>query len=181
MRLFAAITPPDALRRDLDAAMGSRDPRLRWVPPDQWHITVAFYGDVPAEVADSLLTRLERVASRAEPFHLELAQLGGFPSARRARVTYVAVSGDAAALRRLADRCTAAGRRVGLDLEERRFHAHLTLGRSRTEPVDVTSYDALPALPSWPVTSLQLVHSTLGAVVRHETLAEWPLGSGHQA
>lgn len=181
MRLFAAVVPPDRLRRELDEALGARDPRLRWVAPEQWHVTVAFYGDVPVGAVDSLRSRLERVASRSEPLQLRLSQLSGFPSTRRARVVFVSLSGDGTGLRRLADRCVAAGRRVGLPVEDRRFRGHLTLGRVRTDAIDVTSYDVPPPLSPWPVASLRLVRSTLGAVVHHEPLGEWPLGSGHQA
>ena len=51
MRLFAAIRPPGFVLEHLDGALaalrsGAGD-RLRWVPPEQLHLTVAFYGEVP--------------------------------------------------------------------------------------------------------------------------------------
>jgi 2'-5' RNA ligase len=103
----------------------------------------------------------------------------GFPTTARAHVVALSVSGDVAELRRLAQRCAAAGRRAGLEMERRRFRPHVTLARasSRSAPVDarrvVASYDG----PPWPVTTLRLVHSTIGAVVTHRTLATWPVGA----
>jgi hypothetical protein len=53
------------------------------------------------------------------------------------------------------------------------------LARARREPVDLraelaelSSYGGEP----WPTTTLRLVHSTLGAQARHETLEEMQLG-----
>jgi 2'-5' RNA ligase len=110
---------------------------------------------------------------------LSLRGAGTFPKqAIKARVLWVGIEGDVATLDRLAERCIAAGRRCGLAMQARSFRPHLTLARARRDPVDlretVTALSSY-AGSSWPVTSLRLVHSTLGATVRHETLHEWPL------
>lgn len=63
-------------------------------------------------------------------------------------------------------------------MEKRNFRAHLTLARARTPTdlggrlSDLWSYDG----PAWTARKLLLVRSTLGAEVRHETIAEWSLG-----
>jgi 2'-5' RNA ligase len=184
VRLFAAIDPPaadvDALQRFVDRD----DPRLRWVSPEQWHVTLAFFGEVDAVRADDVSERLARAAARSAPFRLRLAGSGTFPAqSRRARMLWVGIDGDVEALTRLAERCVAAGRRAGITMEKRPFRPHLTLARTRRDPVDLT--DRVEALRSWtggdwPVTGFRLVHSTLGAQVKHETAASWRLG-GHQA
>ena len=179
MRLFAAIDPPESAVKDLRWAIGTTDDTLRWVAEEQWHITLAFYGEVSDAVAEGLVERLERAAARTPPLSLQLAGAGCFPNRpNAARVLWIGVDGAVPDLARLAERCTAAGRREGLAMEKRRFQAHLTLARART-PVDVSK--RLAALwpyagPAWPATSLRLVRSTLGPKTRHETLVEWPLG-----
>jgi 2'-5' RNA ligase len=182
MRLFAAIDPPEAAITDLRWALGATDDTMRWVPQDQWHVTLAFYGEVTDDAGEGLAERLERAAARTAPLSLRIAGAGCFPNRpHAARVLWVGLGGDTAELARLAERCAAAGRRERLVMDKRKFRAHLTLGRARREPVDVS--DRLAALwayggPSWTASSLRLVRSTLGRSARHDTLAKWPLGDG---
>jgi 2'-5' RNA ligase len=109
---------------------------------------------------------------------LQVAGAGCFPRRpNAARVLWAGIEGDVAELTRLADRCVAAGRRTGIAMQRRTFAAHLTLARARV-PTDVSG--RLAELwdyrgPVWTASTLRLVRSTLGAEVRHETLAEWPL------
>ena len=183
MRLFAALDPPPgeiaALAEALAAAMAGPDERLRRVPPEQWHLTTAFYGDVPEAVVPELTERLGRAAGRTGPMSLRLCGAGTFPKqAAKGRVLWAGVDGDVTELSRLADRCVAAGRRCGLAMEERPYRPHLTLARTRRDPLDlrdpVTALSTYEGHP-WPATSLRLVKSTLGPKVTHETLHEWRL------
>lgn len=179
MRLFVAVVPPADVVTSLDSAVGPRDEQLRWVPSTQWHVTLVFCGEATESVVPELTERLARAAARTDPPSLRLAGAGTFPKqAARARVLWVGLDGDTAALRLLADRCGAAAGRCGIDVEDRRFRSHLTLARARHENVDLSAHVArlsLYAGEPWQVPSIRLVHSTLGARVHHETLAEFPL------
>ena len=179
MRLFVALDPPPDQVAALDAALGARDDRLRWVPPSQWHLTLVFCGEVEPSVVPDLTERLTRAAARTPAFSVRLRGVGTFPGqAGRARVLWIGVDGDSTTLSRLAERCAAAARRSGISVEERAFRPHLTLARARRDTVDaraqvaeLSSYAGDP----WQVTSVRLVHSTIGAKVTHETLAQFPL------
>jgi RNA 2',3'-cyclic 3'-phosphodiesterase len=181
MRLFVAVVPPPAEVAALDAAVGSRDEQLRWVPPDQWHLTLVFCGEVAASVVPELTDRLARAAARTPALSLRLSAGGTFPKqAARARVLWVGLDGDIPTLSRLSERCAAAARRCGIDVEHRPFRPHLTLARARRDTVDARDHVArLSEFTSepWQVTTIRLVHSTLGAKVHHETLAEFRLSS----
>jgi len=183
VRLFAAIDPPAAVAASLAAAIGNDvDERIRRVPPEQWHLTLAFYGEVDESKTERLQEGLARAAARTQPFGVRLAGAGTFPrQANRARVLWIGLDGEVDAMRRLADRCAGAGRRSRIAVEDRKFRAHLTLARARRDTVDVQeTVDRLAPYSSawWTVTSTRLVHSHLGAVVRHETLREFALGPG---
>jgi RNA 2',3'-cyclic 3'-phosphodiesterase len=178
VRLFAAIDPPADVCASLTSALGAgRDEQLRWVPPEQWHLTLAFYGEVDETKVDKLQEGLERAAGRTQPFGVRLAGAGTFPKqSGRARVLWVGLDGEVDAMRRLADRCAGAGRRARIAMEDRKFRAHLTLARARRETVDASDVVARLSSytsPWWTVSSLRLVHSTLGREVRHETQQEW--------
>lgn len=179
MRLFAAVYPPPGVAESLDAAIGDRDDQLRWVPLHQWHVTLAFYGQVADDVVPDLCTRLQRAAARTPPMTMRLSGAATFPRQQsRARVVHVGLAGELEPLTRLAERCAAAARRVGVAMEERGFRPHLTLGRARHGTLDareivgrLSSYQSDP----WTVTSFQLVHSTLGAAVAHRPVQEFAL------
>ena len=177
MRLFAALDVPADVQHSLAIAMPSPDEQLRYVVPEQWHLTLAFYGEVGEIKVDALQAGLERAADRSRPMTVRLAGAGTFPrQPSKARVLWIGLDGDVDMVRRLADRCAGAGRRARIAMEERAFRPHLTLARARRGAVDATSsVEALAsfASPWWTVTSFRLVHSHLGPTVRHETLREF--------
>ncbi|MGH3783890.1 MAG: 2'-5' RNA ligase family protein [Pseudonocardiaceae bacterium] len=49
MRLFVALTPPDEVVEALRVCtheLRECAPELRWTRPEQWHVTLAFLGEV---------------------------------------------------------------------------------------------------------------------------------------
>ncbi len=81
VRLFVALTPPDAVVGELrasTAALRELAPDLRWTRPEQWHVTLAFLGEVADEVVDELARRLNRAAARYPPLSLAFGGGGRF-------------------------------------------------------------------------------------------------------
>jgi RNA 2',3'-cyclic 3'-phosphodiesterase len=184
MRLFVAIAPPSAVLDELDALvepLRAQRLDLRWTNRDAWHVTLAFLGQVDEAAAARLLPRLERAARRHQQVRLAFAGAGAFPSATRANVLWSGLSGDRAALARLAESVAAGARRAGAPPPDqgRRFRPHLTLARCRT-PADATglvaALDGFRGQP-WTADRVHLVRSRLGATERprYTSLASWPL------
>ena len=48
MRLFVALDLPWMLRERLSALAGAGIPGARWVPPDNYHLTLRFIGETQA-------------------------------------------------------------------------------------------------------------------------------------
>lgn len=186
MRLFAAVLPPPTVTDELAAATGELPALpgargLRWTPQENWHLTLAFYGEVPEQTTDELHTRLGRAAARTTEFTLSLAGGGRFGD----RVLWAGVDGDRDTCARLAARAQAAGRKAGLATPPVRYHPHLSLARPRRgERVEllpyVTALDGFRSTP-WTVTELALLHSRLpnsgvpGEQPHYERVAGWPL------
>lgn len=137
MRLFIAVDLSDAARqamaveqRRMAAAIGGRG-LMKWAKPDQAHVTLVFLGDTDEARVPPVIEAVGRDIDAA-PFDMHLAGVGVFPSQGAPRVLWVGVSAGAPALielqRELARRVTA----VGLEIEARDFHPHLTLGRWRS-------------------------------------------------
>lgn len=181
MRLFVALTPPPDVVEELQARMAGlcvlgRD--LRWSRPEQWHLTLAFLGDVGDETRGELSRRLGRAAGRYSPLTLSFGGGGRFGH----RVLWTRVHGERDRLRRLADSVRAAARRSGLAAEQRPYRPHLTLARATTTAVDLRPLvDELAPYEgrSWTADELHLVHSRLGAgpggTALHEPVSSWPL------
>ncbi|HVL84051.1 MAG TPA: RNA 2',3'-cyclic phosphodiesterase [Pseudonocardia sp.] len=182
MRLFVALTPPADRVEELwtaTASLRAASPRLRWTRPEQWHLTLAFLGEVDDRARADLAERLARAARRHPPPELHLGGGGRFGD----RVLWTRVHGDVAGLARLAASVRAAARRARLPVEERSHRPHLTLARAGREPVALRP--AVAALASftgrpWTACTLELVRSRLGAgpdgSPAYDTVGSWTLG-----
>lgn len=180
VRLFVALQLPtaciDAVAAAVDDVRGAAH-ELRWAPPEQWHLTLAFLGEVDERVRPDLEVRLARSAARHAPLDLTLAGAGRFGN----RVLWLGVDGDTAGLRHLAVSVRAAARRARLSVEDRPYRPHLTLARARGPAADlrpVVQRMAGFVGPAWTADAVHLIRSYLGAgagkTARHETVASWP-------
>lgn len=180
MRLCVALTPPDEIVKELRASTaGLRElaPELRWTRAEQWHLTLAFLGEVADEVVDELARRLNRAAARHPPLSLAFGGGGRFGH----RVLWTGVQGNLEGLRRLADSVRAAARRSRLPVEQRPYRPHLTLARSDGATDLRPLVDRLAPWEglAWVATWLYLMRSRLGAGLGgsalHEPITQWPL------
>ena len=155
MRLFVALDLPWALRESLfDLAMGLEG--VRWVPPENLHLTLRFIGEAPRHVAEEIDLALASLRGRA--FSLEIAGVGTREKSGRVSSVWAGVVRNAA-LDHLQSKIETALQRAGLAPERRRFAPHVTLARLdgtaepgrvmrwvqahnlfRTEPVEVAHF-----------------------------------------
>lgn len=181
MRLFAALLPS---RESLDEIARALEPYrelcpdLRWVPQENWHVTLAFFGEVPETILPDLSARLERAAGRYAPMTVSFTGVGAFPSARRGRVLWTGMDGPLPVLSKLAASLAAGGRRAGVPYrDEKKFRAHLSLARARGETDVRPIVEAMASFAGtpWVASEVHLMRSHLGQRVRYESLASWPL------
>ena len=135
LRTFFAIELDDSARRaaaDAGSVLRARPggDAVRWVPPENLHVTLRFLGDIePARVA-SLAAHVRAQTAALAPFALQLGALASFPPGRRPRVVVLELAPEAplAALAEAVERGVVA---AGCAPEPRAFRGHLTLGRVR--------------------------------------------------
>ncbi|MBU2540973.1 MAG: RNA 2',3'-cyclic phosphodiesterase [Candidatus Omnitrophica bacterium] len=105
---------------------------VKWVKPENLHITLKFLGNVQQEKIEKIKDALIGCLSYFKPFSLKLNSLGIFPKIANPRVIWInAVSADNA-LEKLAASTEAALVSLKFPKEKRTFKSHITLGRVRS-------------------------------------------------
>lgn len=133
LRLFFAVWPPEDLRERLWHALSPlrrAGPGVRWIPPDRFHITLRFLGDISTRMLSSLTCAAGALATEP-PFRVRLTETGVFPRRGPPRVYWVGVT--AAPVARIRNLLDAALAREGIAPEPRSFTPHLTVGRVRRD------------------------------------------------
>ncbi|MEM8914814.1 MAG: RNA 2',3'-cyclic phosphodiesterase [Pseudomonadota bacterium] len=132
IRLFVAIPLPSVVRQRLSLLQAGL-PGCRWTNPDNLHLTVRFIGDVDEPMAAEIDHAL--AALRPAPFDLDLAHVGYFGTAKKARHVWAGLAPNPA-LDHLHTKVDRAMVGLGLPPDDRRFSPHVTLGRLRDTPMD---------------------------------------------
>ncbi|MFD6415335.1 RNA 2',3'-cyclic phosphodiesterase [Streptomyces sp. NPDC060194] len=182
VRVFVAVAPPDEAKTELERALGPAYvayPGLRWNRIEDWHITLAFLGELPLPALESMRPVLADAAAARPSLELALRGGGHFDE----RVVWAGVDGELDGLHRLADDVRGAIRACGIDFETRPLRPHLTLARARrgdtSAVVDVAGrlagFDGL----AWRTRRLHLVASNFGrgpGVIRYRDVDAWEFG-----
>jgi len=103
---------------------------VRWIPPQNIHLTLKFLGDVSAANIGILTEMLRAEADSCPPFEIHISGLGSFPNSKRPRVLFIGIQAPAE-LEALQRGIESGAAKLGYESEERGFSPHLTLGRVR--------------------------------------------------
>lgn len=133
LRAFIAVEIPPGIhqaiqkqsapiRSALDASL------VRWVPPENIHLTLKFLGDVSPANIELLEQMLSVEVSQHRTFELGFEGLGAFPNPKRPRVIWIGIQAPAG-LEALQHGIEAATATLGYTDEQRPFSPHLTIGR----------------------------------------------------
>lgn len=125
MRLFVALDLPWTLRESL-CDLGTGLPGIDWVPPENFHVTLRFIGEVHAHEAEEI--DLALAAIEAPGFDLTLSGVGITEKAGRISSLWAGVE-RSQALDHLRGKVETALLRSGHASERRRFSPHVTLAR----------------------------------------------------
>lgn len=132
IRTFIALDLPVKLQGSLEALqkeLQRTDAPVSWVKPDRIHLTLKFLGDVPPGRIADIQAQLAEIAVHTQPFRLQAAGCGAFPTLQQMRVVWVGLKGDIPSLRDVQQRVEEAMAALDFKREDRPFKAHLTLGR----------------------------------------------------
>ncbi len=162
MRLFVAFKTPK-VEEDLFAIIEKISDQLRgvrYVSKENLHITAKFLGETSEEKIVKICDFLAGLCKDCKRFSFSIEGVGGFPSKENARVVFFEVVEGGEKMKQIAHSVEKSLSKLGFP-EENRFVPHITLGRAKLAPVDLSKLTLNPFHFIREVTGLSLYKSIL--------------------
>ena len=172
IRSFISLNLPLSLRHELSGQ--DKRQKIRWMPPENYHLTLVFLGEIESAILSGLQFALERKLKSTKAVPLTISAITPFPFSRP-RIDAALVEQTAELLRLQSDVANCV-RKYGITPERRRFVPHVTLGRLIQRAGKTVDFKVRNILLSGIADSVTLLQSELtpdGAI--HMALVEIPL------
>ena len=124
-RLFIALPVPDEVADEL-SVLQSGVPDARWVPAENFHVTLCFCDQVQGATMRDLEEELGDVAG--PPFPVAIAGVEQFSSGKQPKALVALVEKNDR-LNWLQQKVSTVARNCGIEIERRKFRPHVTLAR----------------------------------------------------
>ena len=168
MRVFLAISVPEEVRALLTAATRRLAPvatDVTWCKRDQFHLTLAFLGDVSPAILPHVTAAADRIGATLPPFTCHVCGLGFFGTKRNPKTLWAGVTPTPELEALYAGLWQALGR-FGFENGEDGFQPHITLGRCRESARNHPVIEAMDAdeesdFGAWPVKRVTFYESRL--------------------
>ena len=103
---------------------------LKWVAPDNMHLTLKFLGDVREDRKQELNLCLQKALQKQTTFNITIEGMGMYPNARQPRVVWLGIK-DQGNLKQIHNELAKALQGFDPAPEKRAFSPHLTIARVR--------------------------------------------------
>jgi len=101
--------------------------KVKWVEPQNLHLTLNFFGEVLPSQVEQLKDEFEQALAGENSFQLSLKSVGVFPNFDYPRVLWIGVEKGAEETRNISKKLSESIT-VGLK-DKKKFHPHVTIGR----------------------------------------------------
>jgi 2'-5' RNA ligase len=131
-RAFIAVDLPESVKSFLSEAqeaLKSYGFGVKWVRPQNIHLTLKFLGDTATADTDKIAEAMTLAAMNCPIVSLTAKGIGVFPNVRRPRVIWAGLNGRVQTLANLQQTLNAHLANLGFATDTRAFKSHLTLGR----------------------------------------------------
>ncbi|NUO07383.1 MAG: RNA 2',3'-cyclic phosphodiesterase [Candidatus Brocadia sp.] len=135
VRIFVAVEITGEIRKKLaefQDELKKVDADVGWVAPENLHITLKFIGHIDEEKIETVTGIIKDALTHIKPFDLRYAGVGTFPTEKNPRVIFADVIDTGGVLAKIHERLDNQLMAVGVEHEDRKFEAHLTVGRIKT-------------------------------------------------
>ncbi len=142
IRAFIALELDDQIQArlgEIQEELKKSGVDIRWVKPENIHLTLKFLGQVTSKQIEQIKRALEETAKTKKPFFTGLGKLGTFPRPEHPRVIWVGIEEGNKKTIQLNKELETYLQTLGFTPEAREFRPHLTLGRIRLPRQDKKS------------------------------------------
>ncbi len=134
IRTFIAVELSDEVRKragHLVERLSQTSVKVKWVAPENMHLTLKFLGDVPEGKSAAVCEATTEAVREIPAFDATCVGAGAFPTTKRPRTIWLGMGRGAEELGKLQMAIEKALKRIGFPPEGRRYTPHLTVGRVR--------------------------------------------------
>lgn len=149
IRTFIAVELPEKIISSISRVqenVRSYGFKIRWVRPENIHITLKFLGNVKKADIEKVGEAIFESVKEYSAITLRAKGIGTFPGIKRPRVIWVGISGQLDLLVGLHKTLDEKLEAIGFPRENRSFKGHLTLGRVKAKIDPKRFGDALDEL-----------------------------------
>lgn len=182
MRFFIALEIPEDSKAELEQvqhALENLIPQINITKDEKLHLTIAFVGEQPDKLKGPLIQAIETAVDNIPQFSVTPAYIDAFPRLHHPHIIWCGVKGDIDKLYVLRERIKDNLEKLNLEMDERRFTPHITLGKVDNFDLPAQTEESLQRLMMQTqfkpiqIKSIKLFASTLdGTFHTHNTLAE---------
>lgn len=135
MRTFIALELPKEIKdslADIQEQLRASAADVKWVKPENIHLTLKFLGDINEQQLTQIISILEEIGRDKLSFDISLSTLGAFPKITFPRVIWVGIDKGDNETQDIAQVLEEKIAKVGIPREDRPFSSHITIGRLRS-------------------------------------------------
>ena len=180
IRSFISLELPLSLKHELYEqskfiAGNDKRQKIRWLLPENYHLTLIFLGDVDTARLSGLQFALESKLASTKAIPCKISEITPFPFSRSAKIIAALLERTVELLKLQSDVANCV-RSYGISVERRRFVPHVTLGRLKSHSGKAVNFQPLTIFFEGEANAVTLYQSQLtpdGAI--HTALADVPL------
>lgn len=172
MRTFIAISLPKEIKEllsRLQEKLKASQADVKWVSPENIHLTLKFLGEIDDKELNKVSGILEDITKDKNSFYMRIASVGAFPKTNSPRVIWVGIDKGDEETKEIARELEEKITPLGIPKEDRPFTSHLTIGRTKSslnreslvQLLKSTARDFGSHPLEFPVTKLTLFQSIL--------------------
>lgn len=163
MRCFISVNLPSEIKKHLGDVISQLDRqnrrlKIKWVEPENIHLTLAFLGELTEQQIEMLSRGLSTI--KFKTFQVELDGLGAFPNIFRPQVIKIALRDSGQNLKKISNAIRQILSTLKIAADNKPFSSHITLGRVRDRVVRINLKVAVEPL-SFQIANFDLMKSQL--------------------